>query len=205
VFPPVFLAPRIFAENWRPNDCMTMEKLISHLRNTHRVPRTKIEVVTALLGSTSPMPTLIPLMPEVYHVGSAVYVQKCAVPGLLNNRHSNEHVYLSLPEGSTAPFCLRHAGFCHHTIDPHVLICDHGALDAKFPNIVTRLFGMCSAFALLSVAIGNLRSLSNLVYIVLLPVPALRSPLVVHISGRLCAIRHAENRSDLASGRQGCF
>jgi hypothetical protein len=146
VFPPVSIP-----KNWHPSDgTVTMENLVGAWRKTHSVPATKIDVVTALLGSACPMRTLTTWMPDVHHVGSAVYVEQHALPGLLNNRHSYEHVFLSLPELSTAPFCLRHADFCDHLIldNPHVLMCDHGALKAKLPNIVTRLFwevfGVCS-------------------------------------------------------------
>jgi hypothetical protein len=112
-------------------------------------------VVTAHFGSTCPMPTLVALMPsEVHHTASAVYDKNCAGPLLLSFNHSYEHIYLSLPAtASTAPLCLRHERFdCRHKHAslPHVLMCDRGALDAKLPNIVARLFRICLAFALVS-------------------------------------------------------
>ena len=144
---------RAFA-NWRTSPEMTMDRLVFELRQQlDGTPRTKIRVVTAHLGSTCPMSTLVALMPEVHHTASAVYDTNCVGPRLLSFQHSNEHIYLSLPSASTAPLCFRHERLlCPHMPAslPHVLMCDRGALDAKLPNIVDRLFGICLAFALIS-------------------------------------------------------
>ena len=143
--------------NWFTGRDMTMETLMDDLRTQVDAPRTKIRVVTAILGSTSPVSTLISLMPEVTCVASVVFSEKCASPALVSSNRSPDHVYLSLPVANTAPLCLRHARRCPHTPNkaalcpghagdgpdlPHVLMCDNAALDTKLPNIAARLFAV---------------------------------------------------------------
>jgi hypothetical protein len=121
------------------NDNMDMATLVDKLRSQVGGPRTPIRVVTALIGSTSPAPTLILLMPEITYVATAVYNKKWASPPLVSSCQSPQHVYLSLPAANTGPLCLRHVGLCPQLHRPHVLMCDKMMFDTMLPDIATRL------------------------------------------------------------------
>jgi hypothetical protein len=149
----------VFA-NWFTRPDMTMNMLLTDIRTQLGAPQTKIRVVTALLGSTSPVPTLIAMMPEVTYVATAVYSKTGASPALVSFPRGPDHVYISLPVDRNGGLCLRHACHCHPTPNntkaslgprqlashgpdpPHILMCDKAALDAKLPNIAARLVGI---------------------------------------------------------------